>query len=228
MQNYKKKLKIANLITLSLITLNITNISGCNNSNYSNTNNYSQYSNYNVSSSLKEYINRVAKRLLIVNDNPQLNQLHVDFCFSNNDKPILSIDYMPKIRYKKNHSITISKGLLNYLQDEAELATIIAIALETLTSNNIASEVHLVATKADRRIINQLYKAGYDPMVLTELQEEYLKNEENSNWLTFLFDPININDKRVSTNKLYTQNNTPRGLQRGKQRYLSNIYLLKR
>lgn len=227
MQNKNYKSIAIKLLILSLLIFNALLLNGCNNTLASNHYPYSSNKS-TANGAVQEYINRVAKRLLIVTDNPRLAKLNINLQFKNSSNPTLYIDYPATINHRQAHSIVISKGLLNYLQDEAELAAIIAIALETLASNQIASNNYPVATSADRRIINQLYRAGYDPAALIELQEEHLTNHKQQNWLGFLFDPINITHPRVTTNKAYIRKHIPKGLQRGKQNYLSNVYLIKR
>ncbi len=191
-----------------------------------------KYSYYRSSKNYKfavieEYVSRVGKRLLIVNDNQILNNLNIKFAINNSEMQSLNIQYEQNYKYKQKHVIIVSKGLLNYLQDEAELATILAIALETINSNDIISLNSTTSLKADSRIINNLYKAGYDPLAFVALQEEYLKDKNHTySWLNFLFSPMNISEPRIYANQKKLLS-IPKGLQRGKQNYLSNICLLK-
>ena len=106
---------------------------------------------------IEEYVSRVGKRLLIVNDNQILNNLNIKFAINNSETQSLNIQYEQNYKHKQTHTIIVSKGLLNYLQDEAELATILAIALETINSNDIISLNSTTSLKADTRIINNLY-----------------------------------------------------------------------
>ncbi len=203
-------------------------ISGCGDMlHHKNKSHYSYNKNHEFNI-IQEYISRIGKRLLIVNNTQSIANLNIVFCLDNSDIPSLAINYEPKSKYDINNIITISKGLLHYLQDEAELATILAIALETIRSNDFVNLNFNIAISADNRIIQNLYQAGYDPSAFIELQEEYLKNKSyQENWLNFLFSPINITNPRIYANKKILLK-VPKGLQRGKQLYLSNMYLLKK
>lgn len=201
-------------------------ITSCSDTLYLNN----KYSHYKSSKNYKfivieEYVSRVGKRLLIVN-NKRLNGLNIQFAINNSETQSLNIQYEQNYKYKQKNIITISKGLLTYLQDEAELASILAIALETINSNDIISLNSSVSLKADSRIIDNLYKAGYDPLAFVALQAEYLKDKDHTHsWLSFLFSPMNISEPRIYANQKKLLS-IPKGLQRGKQNYLSNISLL--
>ena len=204
-------------------------ITGCSDILHS-TNNHKHYGHHNNHNfnAIEEYISRIGKRLLIVSNDVKLANVHIIFDFNTSNTPSLTINYDQKFNHTSHNIITISKGLLDSLQDEAELATVLAISLESLYSNDFASSNDSVAHSADNRILNHLYKAGYDPMAFVELQNEYLteKDPEHS-WLKPLFLPINLNKQRVAINKK-TVLTMPSGLQRGKQRYLSSMNLLKK
>lgn len=177
----------------------------------------------------EEYVNRIAKILLIVSDDN--NRYSPTRVFIKN-QDILSLEFGLSGNLRNQDAqnyITISKGILDYLQDEAELAVIIAIALEKI-NNSFDFEISnsMAANQVDLRIINNLYQAGYDPRAFLELQIEYLQNKHTkNNWLKFLFAGINITEDRIKINSIYILNNIPKGLRRDKQNYLSNIYLLK-
>ena len=195
-----------------------------------NSKNHHKYygnNNHGFHNVIEEYMSRVGKRLLIVNDNNKINSSNINFSFNNSDTTLLTIEYYQKSIYQYN-TITLTKGVLNYLQDEAELAAILAISLETINSNDIANFDLSAALNADKRIIMHLYKAGYDPSAFVELEEEYLKDKNSQdNWLNFLFSPMNITTERINANKKILLK-IPKGLLRGKQPYLSNMYLLKK
>lgn len=192
---YQKIKKLFMLIASCSIIIISTN--SC--TNYYNDDYYAYDHYYNF---IEEYITRIGKRLLIVDDNHKLN---IKFALNNNSVPLLTMQH---------NTITISNGVLNYLKNEAELVAILAIALETINNNNY---------QTDHRIIMHLYKAGYDPLVLVELEEEYL-NSQNSpnNWLDFLFSSMNITIERINANKNIILK-MPKGLFRGEERYLSSI-----
>jgi F0F1-type ATP synthase epsilon subunit len=145
---------------------------------------------------INEYVNRVGKILLTVNyDNHVINNAIINFGINNNKNPLLQIEYPLPHERKQNYStknqynIVISKGLLACLQDEAELATVLAIAIEKIStetarvqtelanefnSSNLSQQLH-----SDSRIITTLYKAGYDPTAFVALQAEFLVNQTN-------------------------------------------------
>jgi hypothetical protein len=161
----------------------------------------------------EEYISRVGKRLLIISDSKNLNKINIIFKFKNTNKTFISIN---------DNQIIITKGILYYLHDEAELAAILAIALVSLDAQNFSD--------FDERVINYLYKAGYDPMAFIELQQEYLINKRKKyNWLyaIFLNNLNNITKVTVNINKQLASS-LSRGTQRFEQRYCSNIQTLKK
>ncbi|MGD0466358.1 MAG: hypothetical protein ABSA84_06640 [Gammaproteobacteria bacterium] len=178
----------------------------------------------NTSTIVEEYVNRVIKRLLIVDENTELPKLNVSFKLDLNDKVLFKIN-------PKKLQIIISKGVLENLQDEAELAAILAMALGTLEQ--------ISPDNFDEKIINHMYKAGYDPIAFVELQEEYLANEKienmNDNWLKFLFsiNSTNLNSlEKITPSKINANKklvlSLSRGMQRAKQRYFINMRLLKK
>lgn len=161
----------------------------------------------------KEYISRVGKRLLIISDSKKLNKINIIFKFKNTTKSFINID---------NNQIIITKGILYYLEDEAELAAILAIVLVSLDAK--------ICSDFDERVINYLYKAGYDPMAFIGLQQEYLNNKsKKNNWLyaIFLNNSNNITKVTVNINKQLASS-LSRGTQRFEQRYRSNIQTLKK
>jgi len=170
--------------------------------------------NPNTSHIIEEYISRVGKRLLIVSDDPELPSLDIKFHFYNSNDQFFNVDL-------KTNKITVSKGMLEGLQNEAELAAILAIALETIGHRNLSN--------IDSNVINYMYKAGYDPMVFVELQEECLDNKKDPdyNWLETLFFPTELTTSKIEANKKLALT-LPQGMQRAQQRYLSNIRMLKK
>ena len=167
---------------------------------------------------VEEYVNRIIKRLLIVSESPKLPKLDLKFNLNLTNKIVFKVN-------QERYQITISKGILEKLQDEAELAAILAMALTTLEP--------IAPYNFDKKIINHMYKAGYDPMAYVALQEKYLVEPNiNHNWLKTLFsiNPNNLEEItqfNIDENKKLTLN-LSRGLQRGQQRYFVNIRLLKK
>lgn len=188
-------------LTASIVTACRSNIHSC----YITKNSYRQYFEQII-----EYVDRVGKKLLIVSENTNINDLNINFIFKNTDKLILNIN-------SQHNSIIISKGLLEHLQDEAELAAILAFSIVVLEQeyfNNIQD--------VDQQIINYIYKAGYDPMAFVNLQEEYLVNKNNTyNWLKSVF-YHDIDQNTVNINKNCALFLT-KGTDRAKERYFTQI-----
>ena len=173
---------------------------------------------------VEEYVNRVIKRLLIVGESTKLPKLNVSFKLYHSNKMLFEVN-------PKKCQIIISKGILEHLQDEAELAAILAMGLGILEQT--------AKDNFDETIINNMHKAGYDPIAFVELQEEYLANEKieniNDNWLKFLFsiNSTNLNSlEKITKSKININKklvlNLSRGMQRAEQRYLINMRLLKK
>lgn len=219
--NFKK---ISLIILIACFTLN----NSC-----THTSNALDNKNKHDYNAVKEYINRVGKLLLITNyDRYVVNNLEISFDVNNNKTPFLNVE-QPRIfsniwnqkTNNKKYTITISKELLNYLYDEATLATILAVGIETIHSNNFFSIEIREALQADTRIINNLYRSGYDPEAFIDLQKEYLilkRQNFKNNWLNFLFSNAIINNIRIANNKKKLLL-LPKGLARAKQNYLQNI-----
>ncbi len=224
MYNIKNITKKKSFIILPFLSLIIS----CSKPNFNNLQQHQSYNNYNNQDLIcEEYVNRIGKLLLIV-DNNKYNDREIKFSIKNQDLPSLEVIYNLKPFIKNQNHIIISTGVLNYLQDEAELATILAIALEKINNNFDFQSPNLnVANKADSRIVQHLYRAGYDPRAFVELQEEFLKNKHiKDNWLKFLFANSNLSKHRIDVNNRSILN-ISKGLKRDRQNYLSNIYLLK-
>lgn len=216
--NNKKNLVIR-LFNLIILTNLFVYIIGC-----SNFNDISEKSYTNNIFICEEYINRIGKLLLIVDNKKYYNE--INFLIKNQNLPSLEIFYH-NTHLTSIPQVIISKGTLHYLQDEAELTTILAIALEKINYPfDFESPNINIAHKADARIIQHLYKAGYDPKAYIELQTEYLKNKNfKNNWLKFLFGNAHLNQKRITINNQLILS-AYKGLKRDKQNYLSHVYLL--
>lgn len=166
-----------------------------------------QLASYNV---IEEYINRVGKRLLIVADNPTLATTDIKFKLDLNKNCFIKVNTEQQI-------IIITRGMLEQLQDEAELAAILAMALTDLAKIPIED--------CDEKIIKHLYRAGYDPMAFVELEEEFLTNKHKEvNWLESVFS-IGITNYKINFNKKLATS-LSKGMQRAKQHYFINIRLL--
>lgn len=150
-------------------------------------------------SRLGEYVNRVGKRVLIVSDRPSNNY---NFVVMQTNQPILEVN-------QETHSVIISKGVLEQLNDEAELAAALALGVSKL---NNTSDI-------DRETATILYRAGYDPKAMLELQEQYFHNANinQSHWLASIY-AVPPTAGTLTSNKIMLKK-MPQGLLRGNDNY---------
>lgn len=147
----------------------------------------------------EEYVSRIAKRVSMVNDRPSDN-------FTINVLKTQDVEYSldPETR-----TIIISQGALNKLKDEAELATILTVGMARIdNSPNI-----------DRETATLLYKAGYDPQAMLDLQEQYFYRQQN--WLSEVF-PYPPTPGSITANQTMIEK-MPKGLLRGSENYNQQI-----
>lgn len=194
-----------------LVTIMFLSVYGCTN-NRSSLETYQQTSRIDQdlttayqspNSSNEEYINRIAKRIIMTSDEAN-NKYH--FVVLSSTDPMLSID-------DATHTLSISHGALAQLKDEAELAAIITLGMKIIDrSNNI-----------DRATAIDLSKAGYDPQGMLDLQEEYFyaSNNINKNWLKAVF-PVFPTAGSISANRVMIQK-MPKGLLRNAENYSKQI-----
>jgi len=156
-----------------------------------------------INSPLEEYVNRVAKRILIVSHNPSS---HYIFSVTQDNTPLIEID-------PQSNSIIISHGLLTNLLDEAELAAVLSLAIAKLNHN----------PDPDRSTLTNLAHAGYDPQALVDLQERYLLADpiHPTTWIVGL-DSSTIDAGTVTYNKEMLKK-LPHGLMRGTEQYQKQI-----
>jgi predicted Zn-dependent protease len=152
-----------------------------------------------ATTSIEEYINRVGKRVLLVSNNPDIDfQYH----YSSSNEQILELD-------PATITITVSRGLLKNIKDEAQLAALLTISMSKLSNSS----------DIDKGTIIYLSRAGYDPEALVNIQEsqaDYLKLIYTS-----LPDAATINANKIAISKL------PQGLKRGVEDFnkqMQNIY----
>lgn len=132
----------------------------------------------------EEYVNRVAKRIMVVSDRPANKYT---FVVTNDYYPALSLD-------SNDNTVTISKGALDTLKSEAELAATLTFCMERLDH----------VSNIDVETATTLYKAGYDPMALLDLQRQYLATKNTDNWLQALF-PNSISEAEIKANQLVVE-----------------------
>lgn len=156
-----------------------------------------------VTSALDEYINRIAKKLITVSDQPQINFI---FKVISSRTAGLAFD-------QEDNSILVSSALLAQIIDEAELAAVLSLGLAKY--GNLPDP--------DKITINNLYRAGYDPQALIDLQEQYFlaRPEQPMQWLSTLY-TWPISNSAISYNKTLLKN-MPIGLARDAESYREAI-----
>lgn len=150
----------------------------------------------------EEYVNRIAKRVVLVSDRPSENY-NIRVLDSYNQE--FSID-------RETHTIAISTGALAQLKDEAELAAVLSIAMSRLEQ----------APQVDRETMQTLANAGYDPQAMLDLQEQYFySSNKQQNWLGEVFPAVPTEDS-ITANKQLVQE-MPKGLLRGSEGYSQKV-----
>lgn len=165
---------------------------------------------------LKEYINRVMERLLIVHDFTNRKYIKINLEITSENSPKIYVKSSSFDRLNKISLIKISTKTLDYLQDEAELAAVLAIILEKIYNNyNETLEI---------RIINHLWRAGYNPIAYLDLQNAYLKKFRLTNqWLKNILNQVTI--EQIRNNYTYINQLPYQGV-RNKLDYLNSVYLI--
>ncbi len=188
-----------------LILLLILCINGCTNRssletyhNSTRTNNDVTAAYHEPDSQAEEYINRVAKRILLVTNRPIVNYR---FETHKNSTPALVLS-----DHEGKHNIDISTGALQSLDDEAQLAVVLSMSIERFTRS-----------MSYKSVIDTLYMAGYDPTALVELQQEYLYDKASYDWLGAVF-PKSLSDSDIQSTKNML-GKKPQGLLRNAENY---------
>lgn len=151
----------------------------------------------------EEYVARVAKRIQTVSDRPTEN---VNIRVLETSDPELVLD-------DESKTISISKGALGQLRDEAELAATLSMAMARLENNQ----------NADQETVQALYKAGYDPRAMLDLQQQYFytENSNQAHWLNSVFTQPPTS-ATMDANKAIIDK-MPKGLLRGSEIYQQHI-----
>lgn len=110
--------------------------------------------NYQDHESVSEYVNRIAKKIIIVSDQSSINYR---FAVNEEQTPSVTFD-------QEDNQIIVTSGLLESLSDEAELAAILSLAMAKYAG----------LADPDQATITYLYRAGYDPSALLDIQEQGL------------------------------------------------------
>jgi predicted Zn-dependent protease len=154
------------------------------------------------SSKIDEYVNRIAKRIVVVSDQPDSN-----YVFKVVVSPTAGITYDPE-----TNSILVSSALLAQLRDEAQLAAVLSLTIAKYSQQS----------DPDRNTLNNLYQAGYDPKALVELQEQYVISEGTQYpWFGTMYTyPLSPN---IVRNNQAVVNTLPSGLLRGDEAYRKAI-----
>lgn len=156
-----------------------------------------------TNSAKEEYVNRVAKRVIMVSDRPD-NNYNIEILDTH--EPVLQID-------SETHTVAISEGVLHNLRDEAELAAALTLGMARLdNSPNI-----------DKETAVYLSRAGYDPHAMLDLQEQYFSFSQNGkqHWLQELY-PTPPSAGTIAANRMMIQK-MPQGLLRGSESYQQKV-----
>lgn len=154
-------------------------------------------------SQAEEYISRVGKRVTLVSNSPSTNY---NFRVIDAKESNLYIN-------SETNTISISEGLLQQLNDEAELAAV--LLLSALRMNH--------ATNLDRDTVTFLSRAGYDPKAMLDLQEQYFHtaNKKQNHWMQVIY-PVAPSAGTIMSNKVMLEN-MPKGLTRDTEDYKRQI-----
>jgi len=171
---------------------------------------------HSATTDIAEYVSRVGKRILIVMDCSSQNY---EFVVLNSAKPTLQSDQSGKIQ--------ISIGLLNKLQDEAELAAVLSQKIVLIKHIKLyfrAPTAEHQVVSIDKLAMTYMFRAGYDPDAMVELQEIALNNANprHGSWITALFKDNQPTTQRLAASKAMAAK-LPHGLQRGREQYKKNI-----
>lgn len=158
---------------------------------------------HQATSKLEEYVNRVNKRLQVVSERPSSK-----YFFAVVDSKELALSYDPDTR-----TILISRGLLTQLHDEAELAATLSLSIAKFSGE----------TNPDRETVSNLYRAGYDPKAMLELQEQYFHaaHAGQDHWLKVIYN-MPPTAGTITANKLMISN-MEEGLQRDSDDYHKQV-----
>lgn len=175
---------------------------GCQQGAYQTTaHNHAQYlennttvagKHYRTANDLEEYVSRIGKRLVIVSENPMQ-----DYRFK-------VVDTNKKELYKKRNVVYVSRALLKGLDDEAELAAVLAVAINK--------------SKLDTNRMLNLSRAGYDPKALIDIKQKTINNQN----IYGVFESQDLTSESLQENSdLITK--LPQGLQRQPERYRDSV-----
>lgn len=154
-------------------------------------------------SETEEYVSRVGKRVTLVSNSPSTNY---NFRVLNTEELSLDLD-------RETHTVNISKGLLQQLKDEAELATVLLLSAQRLDQN----------ANIDRDTATFLSRAGYDPRAMLDLQEQYFHSSNNrqNHWMQVIY-PKAPSAGSIMSNRIMLEK-MPKGLARDEEDYKKQI-----
>jgi len=156
---------------------------------------------YNTNGIEGEYISRVGKRITMLLENQDSNYY---FDKSDRSQKYVIIDDQNKI--------LISNGLLYSLENEAEIAALLSMAI--VKAQNINNQEN------DRIAMTYMTRAEYDPQALVNVLHRFI----NEPWLANLYLDKKVHPTRIKTNQAIV-NGMKQGLQRGEENF--NKYVLK-
>lgn len=195
---------------ITTIIIGLLIISGCQSSNTAYYREYDQGNRIEeilggrrqiATNELEEYVSRVGKKVMLVSGR---SDIKYKFNVVSSDAPTFNLT---------TNSITISRGLLNRLNDEAELAAILSHGIVELSEN------YSDPSLKDDSVLTYMARAGYDPAAAVELQQKYLRNSASLGGVYSANPPT---ASRIDTNKARL-NKLPKGLHRGTEIYSKNV-----
>ncbi len=165
--SYKPNISLQSIAYIITIVV-ILSLMGCHSSIHHNHTHKAKHikQKYRITdTSITEYITRIGKRITVISNFPNKERSF-----------ILSTSSDPFVKILANKDISISKGLLADLKNEAQLAAVISYAfikLETQTDTP-ALYTEQEAMIDDQKIISYLERAGYEANELLALQKQGL------------------------------------------------------
>jgi beta-barrel assembly-enhancing protease len=192
------------------------------NLSYNNpTNNNTNVSTTVNNPALHEYVNRIGKKITLVSNDPNLR---IQFSLSDSKTP--------QIKQKSNR-LYISTSLISLLEDEAELAAIIAHELAHKNQKHNASTFFSTYTAyeeiaADKLAMKYISRAGYDPKALIDLQTRFKSYTDNDSNLTKGYIARHALSEQRLTSATKSLKKLPKNFNRNKEIFAKHTNTIKR
>lgn len=167
---------------------------------------------------IEEYVNRVGKRLIIVADDITTN-----YHFK------VSSEVIPNVWVNTPTEITITKGMLQALDNEAQLAALLAHEIFHAAQGGYREKIYSTdeLLTADAFSVQHLIAAGFDPKAALELQALFAHHEQNEHSLWQVgYLSTHANSAIRSNYYKKASSEFPRGLELGQERYVEELFKL--